>query len=407
MQLKSLINPIDGPSIKMLIPILIPILRNTIFLRRYRADISNYTAIDGLAIFDITVIGFCACWLYQNRFLVPWKRLWHGTIKCWFAYYMFAFLTILWRIRGSSALYIVYRAGTMLILSAYIYMIFMKYRTALSAFRGLLNYCAALTLLLLIGNIRSGTLHTNTYSVCAAVTVCLSLCAYRCNLLPFSEMKYYILGGLFCLLIGTSSASNVSFVCALIFIYSFEHNRFHVSFFFITIIVLFTTYFFGKRYIFKILFPHKSVRNVASISGRMYLWTGYINIWLLRPLQGWGFAVGERAGKSFGFMYALSAHNGYISILINTGLIGMSFWLILFKRLLKSLLLQIFFESPYAIAIASAFIVIAINNNSVPIIGSNWGPLSTLAFCLLAFWHIWCENAPKGFYQQSNEQPNS
>ncbi|MBR6075164.1 MAG: O-antigen ligase family protein [Victivallales bacterium] len=390
----------------MLIPILIPILRNTIFLRRYRADVSNYTAIDGLAIFDIAVIGFCACWLYENRWQVPWKRLWHGTIKCWFSYYMFAFVTILWRIRGSSALYICYRAGTMLILSAYIYMIFMKFRTALSAFRGLLNFSAALTLLLLIGNIRSGTLHTNTYSVCAAVTACLSLCAYRTNLLPLSKMKYYIFGGLFCLLLGTSSASNVSFACALIFIFSFDrNNRFHISFFLLTIISLAAAYYFGKRIIFKILFPHKSVRNVTSISGRLYLWSGYIDIWLQRPLQGWGFAVGERAGKSFGFMYALSAHNGYISILINTGLIGLSFWLVLFKRLIKSLLVQIFFESPYASAIASAFIVIAINNNSVPIIGSNWGPLSTLAFCVLAFWNIWCENAPKGFYHQpSNDQ---
>ncbi len=391
----------------MLIPILIPILRNTIFLRRYRADISNYTAIDGLAIFDITVIAFCACWLYQNRSSLPWKRIWHGSVKCWFGYYLFALVTILWRIKGSSALYICYRAGTMLILSGYIYMIFMKFRSPQSAFKGLLNYCSALTLFLFVGNIRSGTLHTNTYSVCAAVTICMALSAYRSNLFPLKELKPYIFGGLFFLLIGTSSASNVSFLCGLLFIYSFKRNRFQLSFFLVTLLALFSIYFFGKRVIFKILFPRKSVTNVASISGRMYLWKGYIQIWLKRPFRGWGFAVGERAGKSFDFMYALSAHNGYLSILINTGLFGLAFWLVLFKRLLKSFFSQIVFGSPYAIAIASAFIVIAINNNSVPIIGSNWGPLATLAFCVLAFWNIWCENAPKGFYQQYNGQPAS
>ncbi len=388
----------------MLIPILIPILRNTIFLRRYRADISNYTAIDGLAIFDIAVIAFCAWWLYEKRFFIPWKRIWHGTVKCWFAYYLFAFVTILWRIRGSNPLYICYRAGTMLILSAYIYMIFMKFRSPQSAFKGLLNYSVALTLFLFIGNIQSGTLHTNTYSVCAAVMVCLALSAYRNNLFSLKEMKPYIFAGLFFLLIGTSSASNLSFLCALIFIYSFKHNRFYLSFFLITFISLFAAYYFGKRIIFKILFPRKSFSNITSLSGRLYLWKGYIQIWLKRPLVGWGFAVGERAGKSFGFMYALSAHNGYLSILINTGLIGMLFWIVLFKRLLKSIFSQIVFESPYAIAIASAFLVIVINNNSVPIIGSNWGPLSTLSFCLLVFWNIWCENAPRGFYQQSNGQ---
>ncbi len=405
MKLKRLINPIDGPNIKMLIPILIPILRNTIFLRRYRADISNYTAIDSLAIFDIIVIGFCTCWLYQNRSMIPWKRIWHGTIKCWFAYYMFAFVTIIWRLEGSNAFYIVYRAGTMLILSVYIYMIFMKFRTASSAFKGLLNYCFALTLLMLIGNIRLGRLHTNTYSVCAAVTVCLSLCAYRSNLLPFSKMKYYIFGGLFCLLLGTSSASNVSFACALIFIFSFKNNRFNFSFFIISLLALFIVYHFGQHIIFKILLPNKSIKSVTTLHGRTYLWSGYIQIWLKRPFIGWGFAVGERAGKAFGFMYALSAHNGYLSILINTGLIGLCFWFVLFKRLCVSFIQQISFHSPYAIAIVSAFIVIVINNNSIPIIGSNWGPLSTMAFCILTFWHIWCENARKGYYSPDNALP--
>ena len=406
MQLKNLLNPIDGPSIKMLFPILIPILRNTVFLRRYRADVSNYTAIDGLAIFDIAVIGYCAYWLYQNQDQIPWKRIWHGTVKCWFGYYLFALVTILWRIKGSSALYICYRAGTMLILSAYIYMIFTKFRTPQSAFKGLLNYCLALTSLLCIGGIRTGSLHTNTYSVCAAVMACLALSAYRSNLFHLNEMKPYIYGGLFFLLIGTSSASNVSFVIGILFIYSFKKNRFHLSFFIITFLSLVMAYYFGKRIFIKIFFPHKSIKSVTTLSGRIYLWTGYIKIWLMRPFLGWGFAVGERAGKSFDFMYALSAHNGYLSILINTGLIGLTFWLVLFKRLAKSLMLQIIFDSPYAIAVTSAFIVIAVNNNSVPIVGSNWGPLATLAFCLLAFWNLWCENAPKGFYQLDNEQPS-
>ena len=198
-------------------------------------------------------------------------------------------------------------------------MIFMKFRSPQSAFKGLLNYSVALTLFLFIGNIQSGTLHTNTYSVCAAVMVCLALSAYRNNLFSLKEMKPYIFAGLFFLLIGTSSASNLSFLCALIFIYSFKHNRFYLSFFLITFISLFAAYYFGKRIIFKILFPRKSFSNITSLSGRLYLWKGYIQIWLKRPLVGWGFAVGERAGKSFGFMYALSAHNGYLSILINTG----------------------------------------------------------------------------------------
>ena len=351
-------------------------------------------------------IAFCAFYLYNIKNQVPWKRLWHGTIKCWFAYYLFALITIFWRIRGSSALYIIYRAGSMLILSAYIYMIFMKFRTPKNAFKGLLNYCTGLMLLLFIGNIRLGMLHTNTYSVYAAVIACLSISAYRCKRFPFNEMAPYIYGSLFFLLIGTSSASNLSFIFGILFIYSFKNKRFQPSFFIISLLALVTAYYFGKRFFFKIFFPNKSIKSVTTLSGRMYLWTGYIKIWLMRPFRGWGFAVGERAGKAFDFMYALSAHNGYLSILINTGLIGLTFWLVLFKRLVKSLMLQIIFDSPYAIAVTSAFIVIAINNNSIPIFGSKWGPLSTLAFCLLAFWNLWCENAPKGFYQQNDEQPS-
>ena len=219
-------------------------------------------------------------------------------------------------------------------------------------------------------------------------------------------MSPFIYSGLFFLLIGTSSASNISFACAVLFIYSFKNNHFRSSVFFPSLLLLAATYYSGKRIIFRIFFPGKSEASVLSLHGRVYLWTGYIQIWLQRPFRGWGFAVGERAGKNFGLVYALSAHNGYLSILINTGLIGLTFWLVLFKRLVKSLMLQIIFDSPYAIAITSAFIVIAINNNSIPIFGSKWGPLSTLVFCLLTFWNLWCENAPKGFYQLNNEQPS-
>ena len=385
----------------MLLPILIPILRNTVFLRQ-RANASNYTAIYIFAILDIFVIAFCAYWLFKQRASVPWKRMWNGTVKCWFGYYLFALITVFWRIRGSSAPYIFYRAGSMLILSPFIYMIFMKFKSARSAFQGLLNYTLALTILMFLGNVRLGSFHTNTYSVSAAVLVCLALTAYRNDLFSLKEMAPYICIGLLFLLLGTSSASNVSFVCGLIFIYSFRNKRFHFTIFILLLLSLAAAYYFGKRIIFPIIFPYKSADTLFSLHGRQVLWEHYINIWLRRPFRGWGFAVGERSGRLFGYIYALSAHNGYISILINTGLLGMSFWLVLFKRLIKSLILQIFFESPYAIVIASAFVVIAVNNNSVPIFGSNWGPLSTVAFTLLSFWHIWCEKAPKGFYTQSN-----
>ena len=401
MQQKTLLNPTDGPSIKMLLPILIPILRNTIFLRQ-RANASNYTAIDTLAIFDILTIAFCAYWVYQNCTSVMWKRLWSGTVKCWLGYYLFALISVFWRIKGSNALYIFYRAGTMLILAPYIYMIFMQFRSARSAFKGLLNYILALTIFMFLGNIRLGAFHTNTYTVSAAVMVCLSLSAYRNKLFPLKEMTPYIYIGLFLLFIGTSSASNVSFVCGLIFIYCFKNKRFHFSMFIMLLLSLFAAYYFGKQVFFPIIFPHKSESKLFTLHGRAVLWEHYIRMWLRRPFRGWGFAVGERSGRSFGYIYALSAHNGYISILINTGLLGMSFWIVLFKRLIKSLILQIIFDSPYAIVIASAFVIIAVNNNSIPTFGSNWGSLSTLTFSILSFWHIWCENAPKDFYCQSN-----
>lgn len=385
----------------MLIPILIPILRNTIFLR-HRANASNYTAIDALAIFDVLVIAFCAYWVFKNRTSIQWKRLWSGTIKCWLGYYLFALISVFWRIRGSSALYILYRAGTMLILAPYTYMIFMQFRSVRSAFRGLLNYILALTIFMFLGHIRLGSLHTNSYSVSAAIIVCLSLSAYRNKLFSLKEMAPYMYTGLFFLLIGTSSASNVSFVCGLVFIYCFKNKRFHFSIFIMILLSLSVAYYFGKRIIFPIIFPHKSEASLFALHGRRVLWEHYIRMWLRRPFRGWGFAVGERSGSSFGYIYALSAHNGFISILINTGLLGMSFWIVLFKRLIKSLMLQIIFDSPYAIVIASAFVVIAVNNNSAPTFGSTWGVLSTVTFSLLSFWHIWCEKAPKGFYSQYN-----
>ena len=68
---------------------------------------------------------------------------------------------------------------------------------------------------------------------------------------------------------------------------------------------------------------------MESGSGREALWMAYLRGWLESPLVGHGFIVGEKgavAAKYIAFA-TNTAHNMMISVLINTGLVGMAFWI--------------------------------------------------------------------------------
>lgn len=74
---------------------------------------------------------------------------------------------------------------------------------------------------------------------------------------------------------------------------------------------------------YDIFFYGRSQEKIESGSGRASIWEACFSAWQQSPWFGQGYMVGERNLVMWGSRIAAhSAHNGYISILVNTGIIG-------------------------------------------------------------------------------------
>ena len=373
------------PSWLVLALYLIPILRQTAFYRTYREDISDYTAIDSLAIFDITVFLLCIpviihYWPRTNR-----NPLRHHCLAWWIIYYIFCLFSFLWRVPGSSSLFIWYRAGSMLIMTIYTYLIFARFPSREIALKWLLNLIGFTMLSGFLKALSIGVLHTNAYSTNAAVLAIFILVGVKQGIITWKEYKWHCLIAIVCLVCGTSGGSNVAFLAGLIFYFNLSKNGFNISKFIISLCLLLIAYHFLWDYAAQIILPGKSVEGIESATGRTAVWETYLYAWRQSPWLGWGFAVGERSAAYWGFIYVLSAHNGFLSVLVNTGLIGMIIWgnfLVPMLYQAHNLMKQ---GNGYATAILVAMVVLLTNNLTVPTMGSNWGQLSCTVVMLLVF----------------------
>ena len=276
----------------------------------------------------------------------------------------------------------------MLIMTIYTYLIFARFQSREIALKWLLNLIGFTMLSGFLKSLSIGVLHTNAYSVNAAVLAILILVGVKQEILAWKEYKWHFLIAILCLVCGTSGGSNVAFLAGLFFYFNLSKKGFNIGKFIISLCILLIVYHFFWDYASQMLFPGKTVDAIESGTGRISLWETYLYAWSQSPWLGWGFAVGERSGAYWGFIYALSAHNGFLSVLVNTGLIGMIIW----GNFLVPMLYQAYNlmkqGNGYATAILVAMVVLLTNNLTVPTMGSNWGQLSCTVAMLLVFFVI-------------------
>ncbi|WP_442853597.1 O-antigen ligase family protein [Arthrobacter sp. RIT-PI-e] len=73
-----------------------------------------------------------------------------------------------------------------------------------------------------------------------------------------------------------------------------------------------------------------SVGRSATLTGRTDIWAIVLNVWSERPFTGYGWGgvwrgqIGDWVRAIFGFDTALSAHNGYLDVLLQLGIVGAS-----------------------------------------------------------------------------------
>jgi len=105
------------------------------------------------------------------------------------------------------------------------------------------------------------------------------------------------------------------------------------------------------------------------------------------PVIGHGFIVGEKgaiAAKYIAFA-TNTAHNMMISVLVNTGLVGLFIWLyFLWKQCLICWSYSLK-KNSYALTCFPAIIAMFVNANSFPVIGSEWSPVSPPIYALIIF----------------------
>lgn len=225
--------------------------------------------------------------------------------------------------------------------------------------------------------------HTNEYSAVAAML--FGYCYGELNN-KFREydrferkvLKYGTWLSLFCVLIGTSSGSNLSIMAALVVVTLISGRRSTKIFtllIFSSILIL--NQFYGDL-LFRVIFPGKTLAAVSSMQGRLNLWEHYLEMIQQKPWMGWGFASIERISN----VYATTTHNSLIEVAGGVGIVGLCLYLIYIFTVYLKLIQNI--HTPYLVGITGALTAGLVNSNSISFIGS---PPSSI-FISFIIWNI-------------------
>ena len=215
--------------------------------------------------------------------------------------------------------------------------------------------------------------HTNTYSISALIGAVLSIGLYKNY--KVKSMKYYMVLNMAILILGTSSASYISFIFAMVVLFATNRKGINIPLLIIAFLFLFFTYKFAMPYIAQYIFYGHTEEQIASGTGRDFIWEIVFRAIDQRPVFGYGFVLGERwVMANIGNIFILSAHNGYFSVLLGTGIFGMIFFgFYVLKTLLQGYgLTQKSKYSGFSAILVAALLGVLANNMSYPCIGSDW-----------------------------------
>lgn len=228
--------------------------------------------------------------------------------------------------------------------------------------------------------------HTNAYSYSAMVAFLLCIGSIRFGLFKFSELKVSTILSFIAWIGGTSTASYIACLAGLILLYSSNKYGFNIPNAIFVIVLCMLLYIFAGDIVYSFIKAGHSDAEMQSGTGRNIIWEASFMSFQDNPILGSGFVIGERElGPKYGFdFHQLSAHNSFLSVLVNTGLIGFFFFIrllykwgiILFQNSRRNVLSTILFP---------IYISIVINSAACPSIGSDWGPISSCVYLIIGF----------------------
>lgn len=358
------------------------IARKTIFnvtreIGTFEANVDRGTSLALLAIiFSIFI-------LYKNKQSVI--RL-NKNISIFPRYYVFALLSFIWANNiGTITFKAVEVIANFYLIALIIYKIkkptlILYYIILLSTFTTFLDIINV--------NIRLGwalSHHTNAYTFTALISLLLSLGCIKMHIINFTKLRLIIIFNIYALLAGTSSASYIAFIIGLIILLGSNKKGINIFKTSIICIIIYICYYYFEDIIFSIIFKGKSQEAIENGTGRLSIWTAALKAWEASPFLGHGFLVGERSLWKFDLqLMVVSAHNAFISVLVNTGIIGgllfLHFWIKWIWQVYRAS-----FKNPYAMITFPVIISIFINCNAFPAIGSDWNYVAPSIYSLITF----------------------
>jgi len=392
--------------------------RVTIFVRQ--RSMAKFTSldtgvlIDKFAILEILLVGICIlAIIISPRMKRAGLEIRSSSIKYFLAYYIVCLTSTYWSFFQKFTLF---RSTEMIALIILSLLIMTYYQDFFSAERGFVFVSLIAVLFGIIMHFKLGSfhislsgLHTNQYSAIAGMG-----CAYclgerftagtaRKNFLT----RLAVIFGFFTLL-GTSATSNVALFVGILVVLALAKTS-KVELIFFVFMGALALYFSGSfdQFWMDTLFPGKTEHDLVTLRGRRYLWDVYTTLIAKQPIQGYGFACVSRMGSFWGTISTTHTHNGFLEVLLGTGLTGGSvflFWLIWVSREM----LQAYKNNTIgSVGFIGAFIVAMINNMGRTMIGGAFDAPSLMFLILLSFFVVHIRVQAKAPAPAKHEMPLS
>ena len=384
--------------------------RNTLFVRPRAAD--SFMAIDTAAGIQIALVMLAGIVIVlSGRAQIGLLGPPGSAIRPLMIYYGLCALSFAW---SALPMYTLYRAGEALILLTATFGAVSACRTFQQAERIFLVVSLVTILLSMgqnvvlhgIGDMSSlRAWHTNTYTAVGAVLAVYCFGEYRhANPERRRLLRRAGMLGFGAVILGTSSASNISLVAGLMVVAVIQGRHVLLALLVLAGAVLFGYLVLAEGGIFALfdwLFPGKDEAAVASLGGRTRIWEFYWDAFLRSPLLGSGFAVLElETGKAI----RLYSHNSYFAVILGTALLGVFAAGAFLIRLVGHSLRYVRKKRAGAIGGAGALATGFINSNAMPMILDQWEE-SVLAFAtLIAFMVFFVWRKPSNRRRQARQE---
>ena len=359
-----------------------PVFREIVLQRR--RDPSAFATVDATNLIQVCLVFVAGIIIlidtgHKNKLFLK------SSLGSFIVYWLFCALSAAW---STQPLLSLYRSFELIIFMLLMAHIIYSLSDGLSALKYLFWFAGLTVLLALIksyinyGFYFSGY-HTNSYSVPAAMGFVGLFAACRTGLFSFRQLWIYFLFGCYAagLLLGSSAGSLVSAFLGLIAV-SFFRKKGKMSPL-QSLCVLFLLFGLFHLYLPELrnfLFPGKSDQAIYTLTGRTGVWEYYIAGFQEKPILGWGFPSGELEPMRFGFGgFTGSAHNGYMSIAINTGMIGIILFAFALVRIVRQIFNKIGRDAGQSVVLFSVLITVASNNMTYTVFGSDFSfPVMTV-----------------------------